>query len=52
MPNYVFQAALKTYEEIMVARALLGVPVRQYIVMYPSGSFCVGEVDPNYDRFR
>jgi hypothetical protein len=32
----------KTCEEIMVARALLGVPVRQYIVMYPSGSFCVG----------
>jgi len=41
LPNQVFQAALKTYEEIMVARALFGVPVRRYIVMYSSGSFCV-----------
>jgi hypothetical protein len=43
---------LREYEEIMVARALLGVPVRRYIVMYSSGSFCVGEVDHSYDRFR
>lgn len=42
---------LREYEEIMVARALLGVPVRRYIVMYWSGSSCAGEVDIGYDRF-
>jgi hypothetical protein len=42
---------LREYEEIMVARALLGVPVRRYIVMSSSFSFCVGEVDHSYDRF-
>jgi len=35
---------LREYEEIMVARALLGVPVRRYRVMSPNG-------DVSYDRF-
>jgi hypothetical protein len=43
---------LREYEEVMVARALSGVPVRRHIVMYSSGSFCLGEVDHSYDRFR
>jgi hypothetical protein len=43
---------LREYEEIMVARALLGVPVRRYMVMYSSGSSVLGEVDVSYDRFR
>jgi hypothetical protein len=43
---------VREYEEVMVARALSGVPVRRYIVMYSSGSFCLGEVDHSYDRFR
>ena len=42
---------LREYEEIMVARALLGVPVRRYLVMSPNGSSLVGEVDVSYDRF-
>ncbi len=43
---------LREYEDIMVARALLGVPVRRYMVMYSSGSSVLGEVDVSYDRFR
>jgi hypothetical protein len=35
----------------MVARALLGVPVRRYMLMYSSGSSVLGEVDVSYDRF-
>jgi len=42
---------LREYEEIMVARALLGVPVRRYMVMYSSGSSVLGELDVSYDRF-
>ena len=43
---------LREYEEIMVARALLGFPLRRYLVMYSSISFCVDEVDSSYDRLR
>jgi hypothetical protein len=42
---------LREYEEIMVARALLGVPRARYMVMYSSGSSVLGEVDVSYDRF-
>jgi hypothetical protein len=41
---------LREYEEIMVARALLGVPIRRYVVLFANGSM-VGEVDISYDRF-
>ena len=52
MVQHIPDPVLREYEEIMVARALLGVPVRRYIVMYSSGSFGLGEVDPSYDRLR
>jgi len=35
----------------MVARALLGVPVRRYMVQSPKGSLVTGEVDISYDQF-
>jgi hypothetical protein len=35
----------------MVARALLGVPVRRYMVKFRNGSLLTGEVDVSYDRF-
>jgi len=43
--------ALRELEEIMVARALLGVPVRRYMVQSPKGSLVTGEVDISYDQF-
>jgi hypothetical protein len=43
--------SLREYEEIMVARALLGVPIRRYMMKFPNGSSLSGEVDVSYDRF-
>lgn len=42
---------LRKYEEVMLARALLGVPVRRYLVLSANGSSMVGEVDISYDQF-
>jgi hypothetical protein len=52
MVQQISDAALREYEQVMVVRALLGVPVRRYMVMYSSGSSVLGEVDVSYDRFR
>ncbi|HEX4785052.1 MAG TPA: hypothetical protein VH350_11955 [Candidatus Sulfotelmatobacter sp.] len=42
---------LAELERTMLARSLLGVPVRQYMEMKPSGSFCTGETAATYDQF-
>jgi hypothetical protein len=51
MVEQITDPALREYEEIMVARALLGVPVRRYMVKFRNGSLLTGEVDVSYDQF-
>ena len=51
MVGKIADPSLRELEETMVARALLGVPVRRYIVQYPKGSLVTGEVDISYDQF-
>jgi len=51
MVGRIADPSLRELEEIMVARALLGVPVRRYMIQYPKGSFIAGEVDISYDQF-
>jgi hypothetical protein len=51
MVGKIADASLRELEKVMVARALLGVPVRRYIVQYPKGSLATGEVDISYDQF-
>ncbi|HEX4807520.1 MAG TPA: hypothetical protein VH325_01240 [Bryobacteraceae bacterium] len=42
---------LRELEKVMEARALLGVPVRRYLVASENGGSCWGEVDVTYDQF-
>jgi hypothetical protein len=42
---------LRELENVMEARALLGVPVRRYIVVSENGGICWGEVEVTYDQF-
>lgn len=42
---------LRELEQVMLARALLGVPVRRYMVANASGGFGVGDVEVTYDQF-
>jgi hypothetical protein len=51
MVQQIDDPVLREYEKIMVARALLGVPVRRYFMKLPSGSSLVSEADPTYDQF-
>jgi hypothetical protein len=42
---------LRELEKVMEARALLGVPVRRYILVSENGGICWGEVEVTYDQF-
>jgi len=51
MVQQIADPALREYEEVMMARALLGVPVRRYFTMFANSGYSVGEVDVGYDRY-
>lgn len=40
---------LRELEQVMMARSLLGIPVRRQIVFYPDGSSMTGHSDPGYE---
>ncbi len=42
---------LRELEQVMLARALLGIPVRRRIVFYAGGSSMTGHSEPGYDDF-
>jgi hypothetical protein len=50
MVRQIDDPVLREYEKIMLARALLGVPVRRYFTKLPGGSLLVGEGDSTYDQ--
>jgi len=42
---------LRELEQVMLARALLGIPVRRRIVFYAGGSSMTGHSEPGHDDF-
>jgi hypothetical protein len=51
MVGQITDSSLRELEQVMIARALLGVPVRRYMVQFKNGSPLTGEVDISYDQF-
>jgi hypothetical protein len=44
-------SGLRELERVMIARALLGVPVRRNMTVNESGTFCTTEAEVTYDQF-
>ena len=41
---------MRDLTQVMLARALLGVPVRHYLTASEGGGCCSGDADPTYDN--